>query len=131
MNKIFVKRLLELLDENDITQIELAKSIGITNVTISRYIGGERKPRIEIVVKMAEFFHVSTDYLLGLTDNRETLENIGPNTSIAMIHSKLNSMGLLNDKKELSSSQINMIVKLIDANKDFILHLKDENTSIG
>ena len=129
MHKTFVKRLLELLDENDITQIELAKRIGITNVTISRYIGGERKPRIEIVVKMAEFFHVSTDYLLGLSDVRETFEN--NNASVSKIHSKLDSMGLLNPKKELSNSQINMIVKLIDANKDFILSLKDEKENIG
>ena len=129
MHKTFVKRLLELLDENDITQIELAKRIGITNVTISRYIGGERKPRIEIVVKMAEFFHVSTDYLLGLSDVRETFEN--NNASVSKIHSKLDSMGLLNTKKELSNSQINMIVKLIDANKDFILSLKDEKENIG
>ena len=129
MHKTFVKRLLELLDENDITQIELAKRIGITNVTISRYIGGERKPRIEIVVKMAEFFHVSTDYLLGLSDVRETFEN--NNVSVSKIHSKLDSMGLLNTKKELSNSQINMIVKLIDANKDFILPLKDKKENIG
>ena len=129
MHKTFVKRLLELLDENDITQIELAKRIGITNVTISRYIGGERKPRIEIVVKMAEFFHVSTDYLLGLSDVRETFEN--NNVSVSKIHSKLDSMGLLNTKKELSNSQINMIVKLIDANKDFILPLKDKKEKIG
>ena len=129
MHKTFVKRLLELLDENDITQIELAKRIGITNVTISRYIGGERKPRIEIVVKMAEFFHVSTDYLLGLSDVRETFEN--NNASVSKIHSKLDSMRLLNTKKELSNSQINMIVKLIDANKDFILPLKDEKENIG
>ena len=129
MHKTFVKRLLELLDENDITQIELAKRIGITNVTISRYIGGERKPRIEIVVKMAEFFHVSTDYLLGLSDVRETFEN--NNASVSKIHSKLDSMGLFNTKKELSNSQINMIVKLIDANKDFILPLKDEKENIG
>ena len=129
MHKTFVKRLLELLDENDITQIELAKRIGITNVTISRYIGVERKPRIEIVVKMAEFFHVSTDYLLGLSDVWETFEN--NNASVSKIHSKLDSMRLLNTKKELSNSQINMIVKLIDANKDFILPLKDEKENIG
>ena len=130
MHKTFVKRLLELLDENDITQIELAKQIGITNVTISRYIGGERKPRIEIVVKMAGFFHVSTDYLLGLSDIRETFEN-NNNASVSKIHSKLDSMGLLNTKKELSNSQVNVILKLIDANKDFILPLKDENENIG
>lgn len=70
MPKKFVKVLIELMEEKDMTQVQLANLIGTTNVTISRYISGERNPRIEIVTKIAEVFNVSTDYLLGITDNR-------------------------------------------------------------
>lgn len=62
---MFIRRLTELMEEKDLTQIELANKVGITNVTISRYLSGERKPRIEIVTKLAEVLNTTVDYLLG------------------------------------------------------------------
>lgn len=67
---IFVKRLQLLLDENNINQKELAKKVGVTEVTISRYMTGERKPRIDIANKMAEVLGATTDYLMGTSDIR-------------------------------------------------------------
>lgn len=64
MQEAFRKRLIELLEEKDMTQLALSELVGTTNVTISRYISGERSPRLEIVVKIAEVLEVSTDYLL-------------------------------------------------------------------
>lgn len=61
----FIKKLSILLEEKNITQRELAEKINVTEVTISRYLSGERSPRIEIVSKIAEFFGVSIDFLLG------------------------------------------------------------------
>lgn len=61
----FIKKLSILLEEKNITQRELAEKINVTEVTISRYLSGERSPRIEIVSKIAEFFGVSIDSLLG------------------------------------------------------------------
>lgn len=61
----FIKKLSILLEEKNITQRELAEKINVTEVTISRYLSGERSPRIEIVSKIAEFFGVTIDSLLG------------------------------------------------------------------
>lgn len=66
----FIKILSTLLEEKNITQRELADKINVTEVTISRYLSGERSPRIEIVNKIAEYFNVSIDYLLGVSDIR-------------------------------------------------------------
>lgn len=66
----FIKKLSILLEEKNITQRELAEKINVTEVTISRYLSGERSPRIEIVNKIADFFNVSIDYLLGVSDIR-------------------------------------------------------------
>ncbi len=126
MQKIFIKRLIELMEEKDMTQCELANLIGTTNVTISRYINGERKPRIEIVVKVAEVFNVSIDYLFGITDNR-FISNFSNNSNFSKIECKLNELGLLDCNKKLSDSQIQLIQKLIEANKDFINELKGKN----
>ncbi|MDN5277920.1 MAG: hypothetical protein PWR01_1885 [Clostridiales bacterium] len=73
---MFIKRLQELLDERDMTQRELAERIGVTEVTISRYIKGERKPRIDTVGKIAEAFGVSIDYLLGYSNIRNPYNNV-------------------------------------------------------
>lgn len=62
---MFIRRLTQLMEDKDLTQIELADKAGVTNVTISRYLSGERKPRIEIVTKLAEVLNTTVDYLLG------------------------------------------------------------------
>ena len=127
MQDIFIKRLLRLMEEENITQVELANRVGITNVTISRYLSGERSPRIEIVVKLAEYFHVSTDYLLGVSPFRTTPKNSLPTDFSNYLHSRMNALGLLNADKKLSKAQVKMIEKLIEANKDFIANLKEDN----
>ena len=68
----FIKRLYLLLEETNTTQRELAEKVNVTEVTISRYLSGERSPRIEIINKIAKYFKVSVDYLLGRTDIRNT-----------------------------------------------------------
>ena len=123
MRDFFIKRLIELMEEKDMTQCELANLIGTTNVTISRYVNGDRIPRIEIVAKIAEVFDVSIDYLLGLSDHR-FINDFSNNTGFSKIEYKLNELGLLNLNKQLSNAPIELIQKLIEANKDFINELK-------
>lgn len=62
---LFISRLRGLIEEKDITQKELANAIDVTEVTISRYLSGDRSPRIDIVNRLANYFNVSTDYLLN------------------------------------------------------------------
>lgn len=115
----FSYRLTVLLDDNNMTQTELAKQIGTSNVTICRYLTCERIPRLDVVTKIASVFNVSLDYLLGLSDDKE-LKYSGENSdlNIAISVSKLYS---LDDVSHLSKSQIELIKKLLLANKDFIL----------
>ena len=61
-------RLKELRQKANITQKELALSIHTSQQNIAFYEKGERKPKHEMVEKLADFFNVSTDYLLGKTD---------------------------------------------------------------
>ncbi|HQG97209.1 MAG TPA: helix-turn-helix transcriptional regulator [Thermotogota bacterium] len=68
------ERLMELVRNK--TQKEITEAIGISAGTLSRYLSRQRTPTIEIIVKFAKFFNVSSDYLLGLTDNPEPKGNI-------------------------------------------------------
>ena len=117
--KIFIYRLTVLLDENNMTQTDLAKKIGVSNVTICRYLTGERTPRIDVLTKIAYVFNVSLDYLLGLSEDKK-VKNFDENydLDIAMSIGKLYS---LDENSHLSKSQIELIKKLLLANKDFIL----------
>ena len=115
----FSYRLTVLLDENNMKQTELAKKVGISNVTICRYLTAEIIPRLDVVIKIASLFNVSVDYLLGLSNDKvinDSEDNYDFN--ILAIIDKLYS---LEKGVNLSKSQIELIKKLLLANKDFIL----------
>lgn len=61
-------RLKMLRTEKKITQEELGKFVNVTKVSISGYENGNRTPDTETLQKLADYFDVSTDYLLGRTD---------------------------------------------------------------
>lgn len=65
------KRIAELRKEKGMTQEELAKALNITRSALSLYEIGKRDPDTDTIKKFAEFFGVSTDYLLGQTDVRD------------------------------------------------------------
>ena len=58
-----------------ISQRDLAKMSGITEVTISRYLKGERIPKLTDAVTLANVLHVSLDYLSGLSDSTNVRDN--------------------------------------------------------
>lgn len=68
-NNPFPKRLRELMGTS-ITQETLSSKIGKTRQTVSQYVNGISEPGYDTLVKIADFFDVSTDYLLGRTLTR-------------------------------------------------------------
>ena len=65
MNNTLGGRILELLKKNGLTQRELANKVNVTDVSMSRYIKGERIPRGPIVANIAKALNTTSDYLLG------------------------------------------------------------------
>lgn len=66
----FGERLKELRTEKGILQRELADHLKVSRVTITQYETGNRSPDDEIKKKIAEYFNVSLDYLMGISDIR-------------------------------------------------------------
>lgn len=62
------RRILTLLEKKGMSQRALANEIGVTETSISRYISGQRVPKANIVVYMADALNTTTDYILGRTD---------------------------------------------------------------
>lgn len=62
-------RIRDLRKDRDLTQTDLAKILGCTQQTYSRYESGEITIDIYNLIKLAKFYNTSCDYLLGITDN--------------------------------------------------------------
>lgn len=62
-------RLRQLRKANGYTQIRVQMETGIEQALLSKYETGERIPPTDTLVKLADFYHVSVDYLLCRTDN--------------------------------------------------------------
>ena len=71
---MFKNRLKTLRETRGISQTEFAKSFGVAQSTVGGWESGARKPNLEITEKIADFFNVSCDYLIGRAD----FENFEP-----------------------------------------------------
>ena len=60
----------EILEETGITQKQVAAELNLLPATLGRYIRNEREPDIETIKRIANYFHVSTDYLLDYQSDR-------------------------------------------------------------
>ena len=83
-------KLRSLRIEKNLTQKQVAERIGLAISAVSSYESGSRYPSYEALIKLAYMFHVSTDYLLGITNKR----NI--------------------DVTDLEDSEIELIAQLVD-----------------
>lgn len=66
---IFGERVYQLRKQAQLSQKQLGEVLGLSNRAICTMEGGSRGTTIEKLVLLAEYFHVSTDYLLGITDD--------------------------------------------------------------
>ena len=62
------KRLRDLREDNDQTQQQIADMLNMHRSVYRRYESGERETPSGVIVKLAQYYRVSTDYLLGLKD---------------------------------------------------------------
>lgn len=65
-----MKRLKELREENGISQQKLADEFHISQQSIWKYENGLSEPDIKTLIKFADFFDVSVDYLIGISDSK-------------------------------------------------------------
>jgi transcriptional regulator with XRE-family HTH domain len=94
------ERLKNLREQKGLRQSQLAERLGVSRALISGYETGTKLPSIDMIIKLSYSFHVTTDYLLGLT--RE--QNI--------------------DKTGLTENQLQIIFNLISEFKDCNMHVQ-------
>jgi len=65
------KRIRDLREDNDLAQRQIADILNCSQQVYSNYELGQRDVPTDILIKLSLFYNVSTDYILGLTDNPE------------------------------------------------------------
>lgn len=70
----FSRRLKELRVSKNLGQKEVGVIIGVSDSSIRKYETGERTPNPDALAKLAEFFNVTVDYLIGVSDSRNAAE---------------------------------------------------------
>ncbi|MBQ7971540.1 MAG: helix-turn-helix transcriptional regulator [Clostridia bacterium] len=68
------KRIRDLREDNDLTQTQIAKELNCSQQVYSNYELGQRDIPTDILIKLCKFYHVSADYILGIS-NRPDINN--------------------------------------------------------
>ncbi len=62
-------RIRDLREDCDLTQTQVAKYLGMSQTGYSKYETGENDIPTQVLIKLSRFYHVTVDYLLGLSDD--------------------------------------------------------------
>lgn len=63
-------RIRDLREDRDLTQRQVAAMLGMSQTGYSKYETGENDIPTQVLIKLAKFYDITTDYILGLTDNK-------------------------------------------------------------
>ena len=75
MSMAYVKRMRDLREDNDKTQQEVADVLGTSQTMYARYERGANELPIHHLMTLCEFYKVSADYMLGLSDIKSKMNN--------------------------------------------------------
>ena len=97
--EILAERLKQLRDEFGYDQKVMGKKLNITSSAYGYYEQGRNEPPLETLVKIAEIFNVTTDYLLGLSNKREHPIYYHLSDKLTLSHAE---MSVIEKMKEIS-----------------------------
>ena len=66
----YIKRIRDLREDADLTQSQIAEYLGTSQTMYARYERGANEIPVRHIIKLCEYFGVSADYILGITDKK-------------------------------------------------------------
>jgi len=115
---MFGKRLRDLREKNNLQQKELAKELNVLEATVSMWETGKRIPYSDMLIKIANYFKVSIDYLLGNEHNSKKQEEQLNEQEV--LKKALQKVGFMEKNEDLSNEELNKLMKFVNANKEFL-----------
>lgn len=102
--KTIGERLIELREKSGLSKVEMAEKLGVNKSSITRYETNEIKPNLDMMLKIAELFNVTLDWLVGFEDNK------------ALEIKKLPYMSLINEciENDISPEQLRKAVNFLN-----------------
>lgn len=82
----------KLRQSSNLSQVCLARKLGVTKQSISNWENGNIMPSIDMLIRLAEIFGVTTDYLLGLNDKHDLNTNGLSETQVAHVQAIINDI---------------------------------------
>lgn len=92
-----MNRIKELRKKRNITQIRLSIATEVSQETISAYENGRAEPKMDKLVRIADFLNTTTDYLLERTDNDAPLNEVTNNMVDEQLNELINNYARLNN----------------------------------
>lgn len=117
MDRSFKEILVQLLQKNNITAYKLSKDLGISETLISQWKNGRQVPKYDSIKILCQYFDVSSDYILGMTDNPNT-RSITNNVSGIM--SGNNVVGSNGGSFTMKNPQVNQEYQISDEAKEIL-----------
>lgn len=110
-----MNRLKELRVAAGMTQEELGNKVGLKFSAISKYEKGLVPIQAENLIKFAEIFGVSTDYLLGVSNTGTEQKETSPTPEEVYIKALLKKRGILKENEDLSKDKMDRLLDIIDS----------------
>lgn len=105
-------RIRELIEDSGLTLRELEKQIGVNNATLSQWQQGRKKPHLDSLLLLAEYFDVSGDWILGISDTKKADTSVRGASELTRLSSKaVETLSTKPTFKPLSPEEAETLVK--------------------
>lgn len=119
-NSHFAATLRDLMEKNGTTQKELADFVGVRPQTLSLYCTGETQPNVDKLLKIAEYYKVTTDYLITGT----VLEYVPTREMLGLSERTVDCLKLINDDYFADTPLMLPVLDRLLGDKDFYIALE-------
>lgn len=115
---MFGERLSNILQDKEISQITLSQKLNVTQQAVNRWCKNKTQPDHKMIVKIAQYLNVSTDYLLG---NDTKISKYEEELKEKLILKRtLIKAGIMKANEDLTDDMLKKIIKFINNNKDYL-----------
>lgn len=114
MKRLFSQRLVSVMQENNINQVELSKILGVSESTVGKWILCKAIPRMGVIQKLSDYFHVGKSYFLEEDANTGYYTDPTVNAYAEQLRTNPNMRLLFDATKDMSKEDIDYVVDLVN-----------------
>ena len=114
MKRLFSQRLVSVMQENNINQVELSKILGVSESTVGKWILCKAIPRMGVIQKLSDYFHVGKSYFLEEDANTGYYTDPTVNEYTEQLRTNPNMRLLFDATKDMTKEDIDYVVDLVN-----------------